>query len=188
AAQSRQIRDEWFRHRRRLPRQTAPQTRARYGQRHRQGRRRPGRGVQDSVRARSYQEIRNTQCDWQEAQVAEVLIAMPRGARATQVGMVITSLIAATLGVLSFIRTATSTPSSGCCARRRSAWTSSARQPREGMPALDPSPVARPDCWLQHVNEPQTEAEVERLRLSVPRGRPYGEALWMKETARRLGD
>jgi len=64
---------------------------------------------------------------------------------------------------------------------------SSARQAREGMPALDPGPVARPDSWLQHDNEPQTEAEVERLRLSVRRGRPYGEAVWMKETARRLG-
>ena len=32
---------------------------------------------------------------------------------------------------------------------------SSARQAREGMPALDPGPVARPDSWLQHVNEPQ---------------------------------
>src|SRR5947209_7021354 len=64
---------------------------------------------------------------------------------------------------------------------------SSARQAREGMPALDPGPVARPDSWLQHVNEPPTEAEVERLRLSVRRGRPNGEVVWMKETARRLG-
>ena len=64
---------------------------------------------------------------------------------------------------------------------------SSARQAREGMPALDAGPVSCPDSWLQHVIEPQTEAEVERLRLSVRRGRPYGEAVWMKETARRLG-
>src|SRR6266851_9289818 len=47
---------------------------------------------------------------------------------------------------------------------------SSASQASDGMPALDPGPVPRPDCWLQHVNEPQTQAEVERLRLSVRRG------------------
>ncbi|HEV3080228.1 MAG TPA: hypothetical protein VGY66_10630 [Gemmataceae bacterium] len=61
---------------------------------------------------------------------------------------------------------------------------SSALQAREGMPALDAGRVARPDSWLQHVNEPP--AEVERLRLSVRRGRPYGEAVWSldEETAR----
>jgi hypothetical protein len=48
---------------------------------------------------------------------------------------------------------------------------SSARQAGEGMPALDAGPVARPDSWLQHVNEPQTEAEVGRLRLSSATGR-----------------
>src|SRR5258705_8009423 len=80
AAQSRQIRDEQFRHRRRLPRQTAPQARGRYGQRHRQGRRRPSRGMHNSVRARSDQEIRSTQRDRQEAQVAEVLIGLSRRA------------------------------------------------------------------------------------------------------------
>ena len=31
-------------------------------------------------------------------------------------------------------------------------------------PVLDPGPVLRPEGWLQHVNEPQTEAEVDRLR------------------------
>ena len=39
-------------------------------------------------------------------------------------------------------------------------------------PILDPGPVRRPDGWLQHVNEPLTEAEVERLRECLRRGRP----------------
>ena len=47
--------------------------------------------------------------------------------------------------------------------------------------------MSRPAGWLQYVNEPQTEAEVERLRESLRRGRPYGREDWMKETAERPG-
>ncbi len=54
-------------------------------------------------------------------------------------------------------------------------------------PVLDPGPVARPEGWLQHVNEAQTEAEVERLRECTRRGRPFGSSWWMTQTARRLG-
>jgi putative transposase len=65
-------------------------------------------------------------------------------------------------------------------------WSSASRV-AVGMPRLDASPVPRPEGWLQHVNEPQTEAEVARLRLSVQRGRPFGETPWMTEAAQRLG-
>jgi len=54
-------------------------------------------------------------------------------------------------------------------------------------PSLDLGPVPRPDGWLQHVNEPQTEAEVKRLRESLRRGRPFGSLSWMSQTAHRLG-
>jgi putative transposase len=54
-------------------------------------------------------------------------------------------------------------------------------------PLLDPGPVTRPEGWLQHVNEPQTEAEVNRLRESLRRGRPFGGLAWMNQTAHRLG-
>jgi putative transposase len=47
--------------------------------------------------------------------------------------------------------------------------------------------VPRPDGWLQHVNEPQTEAEVKRLRECLRHGRPYGSLPWMTQTAGRLG-
>jgi putative transposase len=47
--------------------------------------------------------------------------------------------------------------------------------------------VARPADWLDYVDEPQTEAEVERLRESLRRGRPFGDLAWMKRTAQRLG-
>jgi putative transposase len=66
------------------------------------------------------------------------------------------------------------------------AW-SSAAPPHPEAPALDPGPVPRPDRWLDFVNEPQTEAEVERLRESLRRGRPFGDPVWMRHTAVRLG-
>ena len=37
------------------------------------------------------------------------------------------------------------------------------------------------------MNEPQTEAEIEALRCSVQRGRPYGTELWVSRTAKKLG-
>jgi putative transposase len=65
-------------------------------------------------------------------------------------------------------------------------WSSASRV-AVGTRRLDAGPVPRPEGWLQHVNEPQTEAEVARLRLSVQRGRPFGEMQWMSQTAQRLG-
>jgi putative transposase len=52
---------------------------------------------------------------------------------------------------------------------------------------LDPGPVVRPANWLQYVNQPQTEAELERLRDSIRRGRPFGDDSWMARTAAALG-
>ena len=71
---------------------------------------------------------------------------------------------------------------------RAEAWRwSSAAAREETDPALDPGPVIRPAHWLEHVNQPQTEAEVERLRECIGRGRPHGDAVWTLNTARRLG-
>jgi putative transposase len=41
--------------------------------------------------------------------------------------------------------------------------------------------------WLAHVNEPQTEAELQRLRHRVNRGMPYGGEEWTRQTANALG-
>ncbi len=54
-------------------------------------------------------------------------------------------------------------------------------------PFLTASPVPMGPAWVGHVNEPQTEAELERLRHSVDRGLPYGSAAWTEETAKTLG-
>jgi putative transposase len=52
---------------------------------------------------------------------------------------------------------------------------------------LEDWPVDRPKNWLEIVNEPMGEREMERLRMSVKRGRPYGGEKWMKRTVSRLG-
>ena len=52
---------------------------------------------------------------------------------------------------------------------------------------LDVGPMRLPRRWLQHVETPQTEAELEALRRSVVRGYPFGETSWQERTAKRLG-
>lgn len=65
-------------------------------------------------------------------------------------------------------------------------WSSAAAAVREHRPALDAGPVPRPAHWLAHVNEPQTEAEVDSLRECLRRRRPYGDEAWTVKTARRM--
>ncbi len=60
-------------------------------------------------------------------------------------------------------------------------------QSMPSLPWLDAGPVARGEDWLAYVNASQTEAELARLRQSVERGVPYGEAGWVKATAAALG-
>jgi len=48
-------------------------------------------------------------------------------------------------------------------------------------------PVAVPSDWLGWVNRTETAGELDSLRLSVKRGRPYGDGHWQERTARRLG-
>ena len=48
-------------------------------------------------------------------------------------------------------------------------------------------PVERPRDWLARVNRPQTASELESLRTSVQRGRPFGEEDWVRRMAKRFG-
>jgi len=67
-------------------------------------------------------------------------------------------------------------------------WSSIGRPPKDvDCPPLDPGPVARGDDWLRWVNEPQTEAELNALRQSISRGRPFGAKAWQAATAAELG-
>lgn len=55
--------------------------------------------------------------------------------------------------------------------------------PAELCNILTPWPIAAPAHWTAKVNEVLTNRELERLRLSVARGRPYGDDKWVAKTA-----
>jgi putative transposase len=61
------------------------------------------------------------------------------------------------------------------------------KQGVDDVPALSAWPVARPRNWSAWVNEPQTKAELEAVRLSLSRGQPFGDERWQRRTAERLG-
>jgi putative transposase len=69
------------------------------------------------------------------------------------------------------------------------AWSSLADRVAGGEAArwLHPGPVPLPEGWVRWVNEPQTEAELAALRMSVVRGRPYGSEAWVQAVVERLG-
>ena len=48
-------------------------------------------------------------------------------------------------------------------------------------------PVDCPDDWVERVNRADNERELEALRRSVQRGRPYGATEWQRRIAKRLG-
>ena len=51
---------------------------------------------------------------------------------------------------------------------------------------LSPWPLARLPNWVEHVNKPLTEGELDALRRCVRRGCPYGDDAWTETTARQL--
>ena len=52
---------------------------------------------------------------------------------------------------------------------------------------LAESPVPLGRNWLAYVNQPQTELEAEAIRQSIVRGQPYGDPIWQRNTAERMG-
>ena len=52
---------------------------------------------------------------------------------------------------------------------------------------LSPWPVNRPPDYLRRVNQPQDASEEEAARLSVTKGRPFGDAAWQARVTKRLG-
>ena len=47
-------------------------------------------------------------------------------------------------------------------------------------------PMPRPRTWRSYVNEPQSEAEIEAIRHSLLKGKPYGADRWVSQAAARL--
>jgi putative transposase len=52
---------------------------------------------------------------------------------------------------------------------------------------LSPWPVERPANRTARVNALLTTKELDRVRVSIERRRPYGEEKWVRETVRDLG-
>ena len=60
-------------------------------------------------------------------------------------------------------------------------WSSAQRVADRGVPSfLARWPVARPEGWLDQVNEPQTEAELRSFRRSMREGQPFGSDEWCR--------
>lgn len=57
----------------------------------------------------------------------------------------------------------------------------------DDVPALSVWPTPCPSHWRRVVNQPQNEKELEALRASVQRGRPFGTERWQQRTATQLG-
>jgi len=57
----------------------------------------------------------------------------------------------------------------------------------EDRPALCRWPIARPADWKARVNRALARKELEAVRVSVARGRPFGDEDWQRRTAKRLG-
>jgi putative transposase len=69
-------------------------------------------------------------------------------------------------------------------------WQWSSHAPRikpEKYTLLDALPVQLPENWAALVDDPLSELELEQIRASVHRQRPYGDEEWQAELCRELG-
>jgi putative transposase len=67
-------------------------------------------------------------------------------------------------------------------------WSSAAAHRRSCVrPALDAWPISRPADWDCFVNATEPGDTLEPVRRCVRVGAPFGDQLWVGETARRLG-
>ena len=55
------------------------------------------------------------------------------------------------------------------------------------MSATPPEAPRLPGDWSEWVNEQLTKKELERLRLSVARGTPFGSAAWVSRAVKEMG-
>ena len=52
---------------------------------------------------------------------------------------------------------------------------------------LSAPPLELPKYWIEYVNMPQTAAELDAIRTSVNRQRPFGDPAWVESQAREAG-
>jgi putative transposase len=60
------------------------------------------------------------------------------------------------------------------------------QKPEPDPRLLSPWPIRRLPNWVERVNEPLTQQELDAVRLSAQRGRPLGEEAWVESIVRRL--
>ena len=70
---------------------------------------------------------------------------------------------------------------------RAEEWPWSSLGPRRVALPQSEWPTPRPPDWAERVNRPQTSAESEAIRLALSRGRPLGDAAWVRGAAEQLG-
>jgi putative transposase len=63
----------------------------------------------------------------------------------------------------------------------------SARHDAKLADFLSPWPMERPQNWIEWINEPDKASELDDLRSSAQRGRPFGSEDWMINIAKKLG-
>jgi hypothetical protein len=135
------------------------------------------------------------------------MVRSPSARCAAQLLVRILSLIGATAPYESFVaqwvalRHARKRPASGCRTQHsigsvtvttywnRRTNNAPAKKPgtTEEWALLAESPVPLGRRWCEHVNQPQTEAELDAIRQCVSRGRPFGGDRWRSKVARQLG-
>jgi putative transposase len=71
--------------------------------------------------------------------------------------------------------------------RWSSLWRRLDPDQNEDKPALSPWPIPRPKDWVARVNRALSRKDLEALRVSVNRGRPFGGEDWQRRAAKRLG-
>jgi putative transposase len=94
--------------------------------------------------------------------------------------------------LLSLLRYVERNPLSAGLVERAELWRwsslwSRAHGERAVKALLSPWPVARPANWTVRVNSPLTAKELDRVRVSMARGRPYGADDWVRQTVNELG-
>ena len=61
------------------------------------------------------------------------------------------------------------------------------QKPEPDPPLLSPWPIVRLPNWVDRVNTPLSDGELDAVRRCIRHGSPLGEAEWVESTVRRSG-
>jgi putative transposase len=60
------------------------------------------------------------------------------------------------------------------------------QKPEPDPKLLSPWPIPRLPGWVQRVNQPLSDSELDAVRLSTQRGRPLGDERWVESTVKKF--